>query len=142
MNTPPRQRRWWPGPRMDVSQICGCAVIVATLAGTGCEKHPFRPGTGEFQGVLISPNQDEGAAVIELRGSVVSDVTVAGGRAFLQQDGNTARAIIILDDPGVINMHVTFEDVRGDFRATVLEVADASNQIRGSLSGYKVRFRP
>lgn len=90
---------------------------------------------------LISPHGPEGAAVLEMTGGVDFGVVASElGQTFYEHDGETTRAVIVLQEPGTIRFTVHTEDIGKLPDVTVIQVADGNNQLRTDLSGYDVEF--
>ena len=114
-------------------------TTVLTLALAACSSDGTAPkGPGEFRAVVVSPDGDLGAAVLELGG--VADLTPVAGRAFTQRNGDVLRVVIVLDEPGQIEFRIRLADPAGQPAATIVEVADGDNQVPESISGYRVEF--
>ena len=121
----------------------GTALAVAlALTVSGCTDDPVVPpgGPAEFQVTLISPNGPEGAALIEIDQTGLRPITVLGGDAFSQQLGDVTRLVIVLTDPGQIAFLMRVDDAAVLPTAKVLEVADADDELRASVTGYRVDF--
>ena len=115
-------------------------VTIALLAA--CGEDALRPGPGELEGVLVTPNNTfVGAAVVELSGGVRA-VSAVGGNVFTSRSGDAVRAVIVLDQPRLLILRVSVDDVTQPPTATVIEVSDAFDKIPGSLAGYQVHFGP
>ena len=113
------------------------ALTFVTLAvlSVGCGTEPVYIA---FDAMLVSPNGLEGAAVIELNGEFHDIRSANSGQVFAHADGGVTRVVIILDDPGEIGFTAQL-DVAGELpSAQIIEVADGSNQLRTSLSGYRI----
>ena len=119
------------------------ATVVITTVLLACDSTPAEvTGPGELQAVLVSPNGPEGAAVIELAGVGMGAVTAfrGSGRVFAERAGAILRVVVVLDKPGEIRFRIAVDDVSNPPTGVVLEIADGSNEIRQSLSGYSVEF--
>lgn len=112
--------------------------LVAALALAACDDPSGRGDPGPVSATLVSPNADDGAALLEFSGGV-RDVTVTGGRAFVQE-GTPARALLVVDAPGAIQFTLLLDDVNRRPDVTVLEVADTQNRMRASTAGYHVEL--
>jgi hypothetical protein len=116
-------------------------LLVAVLAlSLGCVSVPGEPISRKLNATLVSPNGDEGAALIELTGSGLGELTVREGRAFTAGTEQSVRAVIVLDEPGKRRFQIEMDDPNAAISATVLEVADGDNEVRASLAGYDVEF--
>ena len=132
IKSPPRPRRAF------------AALIVPWLL-LGCDllglddKGPRGPGT--FFATLVSPQGAEGSAVFEIvGGSGLGAITAEGGQAFYHYQGNGARIVIVLDEPGTVRFELRSEDVSVVPSATVTQVADGENQLRTALASYSVEL--
>ena len=93
-----------------------------------------------FDGTVISPNGIEGAAVLELDGTFPEVVAPTGTQVFTHAGGAVTRVVLVLTNPGTLEFTVTLDDVGEAPDVRVIEVADGSNALRASLSGYRVEF--
>ena len=118
------------------------ACLVTGLSA--CDSVPSGPsgpsGPGRIEVSLTSPNGNEGAAVIVLKGTGLSAVAGAAGQIFTGRGADSLVAVVVLEEPGVITLTVRVEDVAVVPSARVVEVAGGDNQLRSSLSGYKFQF--
>ncbi len=124
-----------PSRRCLVKHVFSTALALALVA---CSSDGTAPNPGEIRAVVLSPDGDLGAAVLELGG--VLDITPVGGRAFTERNGDVLRVVIVLDEPGQIEFRIKTADMTGQPTATVVEVADGDNQVPESVSGYSVQF--
>ncbi len=124
-----------PSRRCLVKHVLSTALALALVA---CSSDGTAPNPGEIRAVVLSPDGDLGAAVLELGG--VLDIIPVGGRAFTERNGDVLRVVIVLDEPGQIEFRIKTADMTGQPTATVVEVADGDNQVPESLSGYSVQF--
>ena len=124
--------RFFPAPLL-------CVFLTAVLLSACKDSGTDPKGGGEFVVTLASPNPAESAAVIELSGSGITDVTARGGQVFTEQAGNTTRVVVILDTPGRIQFGVSVAPGNQIPTGTLVEVADSNNQLRASLSGYSIQ---
>jgi hypothetical protein len=111
-------------------------AVVAALTACGTE-----PVYTAFEVSLISPHSLEGAAVIELDGEFANATTGGDGQVYTHADNGITRVVIVLEDPGVIEFTLQTDAAREVPTARVIEVADASNELRSSLGEYRVEFR-
>ncbi len=123
---------------MTPSRRCLVKHFTTTLALALVACSSDGTGPGEMRAVVVSPDGDLGAAVLELGG--VLDITPVGGRAFTERNGDVLRVVIVLDEPGQIEFRIKTADITGEPAATVVEVADGDNQVPESVSGYHVQF--
>lgn len=125
--------------RLLMPAVFASAVIAAIAA---CDiLNPGPSGPGELRANIVSPNANDGAAVLELTGGAgLGLVTTDNGEAFYQHDGATTRVVVVLENPGLITFMVRVEDVAALPSVTVLQVADGNNELRTSVSGYDVEW--
>ncbi len=116
--------------------VLTAALALALAACSSDGTAPNRPG--ELRAVVVSPDGDLGAAVLELEG--VAGITPVAGRAFTERNGDILRVVIVLDEPGQIEFLIRLSDMAGQPAATIVEVADGDNQVPESISGYRVEF--
>jgi len=123
-----------------LSGVISASVMIAAIAACDIFS-PGPSGPGELHANLVSPNATEGAAVLEVTGGVgLGLVTTDHGQAFYQADGGTTRVVVILDDPGQITFQIRVQDVAELPSVMVVQVADGSNELRTSLTGYDVEW--
>jgi len=114
--------------------------VVAAVAGAllaGCLGDVAEP-VRDLRVVLDSPNGPEGAAVIELVGPGLGEVTAPAGIMFSHVAGDTTRVVILLDQAGTIEFTVQVSG-RTYPGVAVLQVADEQDNAR-SLAGYRARI--
>lgn len=131
------------GPRWRAAsllRLAGAALGVGILFGCGDEGPEYRPGVRTA--VVVSPAGVEGAALVELRGPGIEGVSPVEGRVFHHARADTVRVIVVRDDAGELRFAVALADTLNPPRGTVLEVADAGNELRSTVSAYDVEIRP
>lgn len=116
------------------------ALLVLLAAACGDASAPETGG--RYLATLASPNgQLDAAAVIELTGNGIDTVTAAdAAQVFVQRSGSTMRVVVVKDVPGSIQFAVQLAKGSRIPEATVVEVADGGDQVRTSLTGYRVRI--
>lgn len=117
------------------------ALAVAALAFAGCEGSTRPDGPGTVSASLVSPNGAEGAAILDVIGSVdafngSSDVSV-----FTTPIANGTRVIVVRLNPGTLEMSMRIPDVSNPPAITVVEVAAGDDRLRTSVAGYGVEIR-
>ncbi|MFC1661976.1 hypothetical protein ACFL3S_11100 [Gemmatimonadota bacterium] len=133
------KKRHLPSKRSVSAALLIVAVVVAALGACDILSPSDPSGPGSFHAELLSPNGLEAAAVFELAGGVeLGVVTAPGGDAFWDHAGGTSRIVVVLDSPGVIRFDIRTENVRKLPTVTVIQVADAQDDLRPSLSGFEV----
>lgn len=116
-----------------------CTLLTGVV---GCGESSGPSGPGQLHITLESSNTDDAAAVLELSGSGLGNVEVLGGEAFLQQEGNTTRVVIVLDDAGKIDFSIDVDDMSQRPTVRILQVADGDNRLRGSVADYETAIQP
>ena len=98
-------------------------------------------GPGELHAYITSPNQAEGAAVLELTsGLSLGTITSNDGDVFYRHEGGTTRLVVILHDPGEITFHMRVDELSEIPSVTIVQVADGNNELRSSVSEYEVEW--
>jgi hypothetical protein len=116
------------------------AIAVMSLAATACDS--TQPGgSGTLKAVLVSPNGAEGAAVLDVTGTVESVTAPGDVTVFTTPSANGTRVIVMRLTPGELSMNIAVPNVSTRPVVTVVEVADGDDKIRPSLTGYQVTFR-
>ena len=117
------------------------AFVVAALALAGCEGSTRPDGPGTMTASLVSPNGAEGAAILDVIGSVdafncSSDVSV-----YTTPIANGTRVILVRLNPGALQMSMRVPDVSNPPAITVVEVAAGDDRLRPSVADYHVDIR-
>jgi hypothetical protein len=121
-------------------------VLVALAAAAGCggdSAQPPLPTPGPLTVTLATPATDDGAIMIALRGPSIGNVTAAGTSDHLFWRATAEGEVrVIVIGPLAAGPLVTFQvpDIGRvtDYTAELLEVASASDQLRGALAGYSL----
>jgi hypothetical protein len=121
----------------DRFRISAAIGLVLVVSASGCGTEPLYRA---FEASVISPNGPEGAAVLELDGTFPEVVAPSGTQIFTHTSGGVTRVVLVLTNPGTLEFTVTLDDVGEAPDVRVIEVADGSNGLRASLSGYHVEF--
>jgi hypothetical protein len=122
-------------------KIAGPLLVLWVGALSSCGTNS-PPQIVEITGRLVSPNGNEGAAVIEIDG-LVSPVIYgenAGDEFHPGSVGGMHRVVIVKSEPGEISFTLFLNGTAELPTATVIEVAGPDDQIRTSLDGYRVEF--
>jgi hypothetical protein len=100
-------------------------------------------GEGTLDISILSPSGLEGSAVLEiLGGDGLGIVSTTSGQAYYSHQGDRSRAVVILDEPGVIRFQVRTEDVAVVPTVNVIQVADGNDELRTSVDGYSAVIEP
>lgn len=113
------------------------AVFLAVLACAACDT-TGPPGGGVYRATIDSPNGAEGAASVSVSGGGIEQVTSASGQVFSQITTSGARVVIVREPAGALEFDVKVSPGHGAPTAEVLEIADGADQVRPTLSGYRV----
>jgi len=108
-----------------------------------CTDHTRPPGPGSFTATLLSPNGDEGAAVVLLAGEGMSAIRAIGDtEVHAVTSGDEARVVLINQVGGTLAFEIDVADVRRPVVGVVTEVAGPDDALRTDLSGYSVQIGP
>ncbi len=135
--------------RRGESRTVTCALRRAALAGAlvlaagACDESGVNePHTRDVTVTLVSPNGDEGAAVLELTGTEVLDAVMDGGEVFTFDAGASTRIVAVLAEAGTIRFTIAIGREAAPPQARVIEVAGGDDEARDSVAGYVVEFLP
>ena len=117
------------------------ALAVAALLTAGCENSNESSGPGPLSAVLVSPNGNEGAAVLDVTGTVESVSTPSGVSAYTTPSANGLRIVLVRLDAGSLSMTLKVADISQPPSLSVVEVAGPDNALRQSLAGYRVEIQ-
>lgn len=121
------------------------AMAAVLLAGVACSGDVTGGGTpGTLTLRLTTPHADDGAMTFRVSGPAIHGATLADGslRLFTRlENGSTLVGVLVgaVASGAVVTLQVA--EVRGPdarYTATVLEVADRQDALRGSLVGYEL----
>lgn len=100
------------------------------------------PGAGTLVATVVSPNVNEGAAIVTVTGPGITGVSAApGGQVFSQPQGEGVRVVVVAEPAAVLSFLVEVDDTTADFTGQVLEVAGPTDVLRNSLVNYEVEIR-
>ena len=112
--------------------LLGVAIGVAACGDAGPQSGP-----GTLTATVVSPNGDEGAAVVEVFGPGITGVASLEGRAFSERRGDTLRVVVVREDgAGTLRFALSVADTTQLFGGTVLEVAGPDDALRSSVATY------
>lgn len=126
-----------------VTAMALCAFLSTTVS-CGDEDNgstgPDDPVPGTLTLSLDTPHADDGALLLRLEGPDMTQVELAAGTLYLRfledQAGLTAVFVGDLTSADMLTFGVPDVERVGSYSATLLEVADRANALRGSLAGY------
>ena len=93
-----------------------------------------------FQAAVVSPNRDDGAALIELVGPLRGVDAPTEVELLTTSSGDTTWVFLSLETPGTINFTLTAPPGAAPPAVRLLQVADGGNELR-SLAGYSVELK-
>ena len=107
---------------------------------------PPDPVPGTFALTLGTVHLDDGALVLRLQGADISQVELAAPGLYLRfledQTGVTAVFVGDIVSGDLLPFHVLDVNRPDSYSGTVLEAADRSNALRGSLAEYTLTVAP
>lgn len=119
-------------------------ALALTLALAGCDLLGLSgpSGPGELHATVVSPHSSlDGAVVLELSNvGSIGYVRSDHGQVFYQDNGNTTRVVVVLDDPGLITFFLRVDEVADLPEVTFIQVADAMNELRPTVSDYDLSW--
>jgi len=124
--------------RRAVPALAACALLAACDSGSG----PSEPVPGQLTVRVDAPNSDR-ALVVQVSGpGPITAVQAASSaaRVFGSAGGSSVRAAVFgafLGESDVLLITVPDVNRAGSYTAQVVEAADANNQLRASLAGYR-----
>jgi hypothetical protein len=123
--------------------VAGLALAVAlACGGDGGATGPAGPTAGVLTVRLTTPNTDDGAILLTMSGPGMTQLAAADASLYFRQaqTGTTATAVLVGDVQGgsLLTFHVPDVDAAGSYSATIQQVADRGDALRGSLSGYSL----
>ncbi len=123
-------------------KAAGLLVAAAALVSLSCGDDPSEPptGAGDLIVRLISPNGDEGAAVLETTDEGITGVDCSNCDVYHNRVGGTSRIVVLMDTLGEIRFTMSVTDRQSPPELQVIEVADPSNDLRDDVSQYVVRY--
>jgi hypothetical protein len=126
------------------------AVAFGLAAGIACGDDetagPAGPVAGTLVATLSTPNPDDGAILFRVSGPDITEVTRGEPADYFHfvEAGSSVTAVAVgeLGSRAVLTFHVPDTDAVSAYSATVLDVADRNNELRGSLAGYELTIAP
>ncbi|MGD8319657.1 MAG: hypothetical protein PVJ02_04370 [Gemmatimonadota bacterium] len=121
--------------------LTGLATLAVGIA-VACGDQGPHSGPGTLTATVVSPNGTEGSAVLSLFGEGIGEVRALDGAVFSERRGDSVRVVVLADTPGSLRFLVAVDDTTRPVTASFIQVADGEDQLRTSLGGYTVEFRP
>lgn len=124
-------------------RIAAMAILLAHLSACSEEAGPVAPSQGVAGLSLTSPHTDDGALLFTITGAVIGDPEPAraGLLVFSHPAGaGTLRVAVFGHDLSGTLLNVTVPDVSrvSSYTLTIEEVAGPRNQLRSTLTGYRL----
>jgi hypothetical protein len=96
---------------------------------------------GQVTLVVVSPNDDDGAALIELNGGGVTSVGADSAEVLADTRDGRLRVVVARRSPGALVFTLGVRDTAEVLDPVLLEVAGAADELRSSLAGYTIEVR-
>lgn len=130
-----------------IMAVAASAVGLVACSGDGNGgPPPTGPTAGTFAVTLSTPNTDDGAIVFRVTGPGVTQIANAVPSRYMHFDqvGTSLTVVIVgnLADGTLLTFRVPDVSAVSSYSATVLEVADQTNELRGSVGGYGLAVAP
>jgi hypothetical protein len=130
-------------PRWLVGSVLCAILAVAASCGDG-DEGPTGPVGGTLTVTLTTPNADDGALLLRVDGPGMTEVTSAAPSLYsrfletLQGDDGEVTAVFVGDVSSgpLFTFRVADLAAAASYEATLLQVADRTNELRGSTEGY------
>jgi len=119
-------------------RLAGFAVLLMVSA---CADVAPVSGPGTLTAVLVSPNGDEGAAVISFPITGVGEIAAVSGETFSLVDGNTVTVVVINEPGGELSFSMALADTTQKPLGLIEQVAAPNDRLRTTLAGYELEFR-
>jgi hypothetical protein len=107
---------------------------------------PPPPGAGSLTVTFATPNTDDGAILLELRGPNIQALAAANQGWHFSSDasGTTVRGVVAgnLTPGAVLTFRVPDVGAAASYTATLVDVADRQNRLRSALTGYALTVGP
>jgi len=108
----------------------------------GGDGGPTGPTAGVLEASLTTPNLNDAAVVFRINGPSMGTVTASDPGAYMHVvDSGSSITVVLVGDllsGSLVRFSVPDIGEQGSYQAILLEVADDSNELRGTLDGYQV----
>jgi hypothetical protein len=95
---------------------------------------------GEYIAALESPHGAEGAAILEITGAGVEEVSASAATLFQQPVSGGRRVVLVREPAGRIEFRVRIAPGNDVPDVRVVQVVDGDDAVRPSTDGYTVSF--
>ena len=109
---------------------------------------PPPPGTaGALTVSLATPNTDDGALLLEVKGPSIRGVTTKSAALQVYADTmstTTVRTVVAgnLSSGGLFTFQVPDVNAAGSYTVTIVDIADRQNRLRSGANGYVLTIAP
>ena len=107
---------------------------------------PPPPGAGTLTVRLTTPNTDDGAILLELRGPNIHALAVSNSawQVYADSSGTPIRSVVAgnLTTGGLVTFQVPDVGAVASYTATIVDVSDRQNRLRSALTGYTLVIAP
>lgn len=131
---------------MSKRRYARASILVLSLLPlvAGCLPDPVGSGIanpGDMTATLVSPNGNEGSAVLELTsGTILAITTPETYERVYGVPTAPGRIVIVRRDPGQITFRLVADDIDNPPEIRVVEVAGPDDVLRADLSRYSVKL--
>ncbi len=115
-------------------------AVLALAACDGGGTEPPPPPGGDYNAVLQGPTSAESAALLELTGTGIEDVSSLTSVVYSSPVSGGRRVVLVRGTPGALEFRVRMAPGNEPPAARVVELAGGDDQLRTSLTGYQVAF--
>jgi hypothetical protein len=125
-----------------LTSVLSALLVSAAVAGCDFLGLAGPSGPGELHANIFSPDgTEDGAAVLEIVGLAgVNYIGCENGDVYVERNGDVARVVVVLEDPGPISFQLRVTDVAEQPTVNIVQVADGNNELRSSLSDFEVEW--
>lgn len=117
------------------------ALLVVALFAAACGDAGPASAPGTVDVALVSPNGDEGAAVITFSGTGIGEISATTGTVYSREDDGRVTVVVVNEPGGELSFRMALADTTDKPVATVEQVAATNDALRTTLAGYTVEFR-
>lgn len=114
-----------------------CLLVLAILL-TACGDDTPAPEPGQVVVSLVSPSGPEGGAVFDVSGESITSAESGASTVFVRQVEGRTRIILVREPAGALEFVLDVENIHQPPTVEMVEVAGPDDELRSSLSGYRV----